>query len=71
MRLSVWMTREGLDDEGMAARLRHGDIGCDRTTVLRARNGRLPRRRLLDRIIEVTAGEVTANDFVEHIEAAE
>jgi hypothetical protein len=64
------MTREGLDDEGMAARLRQDDLGCDRTTILRARNGRLPRRRLLDRIIAVTAGEVTANDFMQS-EAAE
>lgn len=69
MKLARYMTREGLDDETMAARLRDsGDpVGakCDRTQVGRWRKGkRRPDWPMIALIARVTGNAVTADDWM-------
>lgn len=60
MTLGEWVRTKGMSHDDLAARL-----GCDRSTVSRYVSGhRMPRRPVLERITEITGGEVTANDFL-------
>lgn len=59
MDLSAWMTKEGLTDAALAARLKVAG-----NTVNRWRNRRRrPRASAVAMIYELSAGAVTANDF--------
>ena len=59
MKLRAYMQKEGLGDAQFAER-----IGVHRQTVRQYREGkRIPRPEIMRRIVEVTGGEVTAQDF--------
>ena len=58
MTLSEFLSERGLTDERFAQ-----SVGVSRTTVLRWRNGLIPERETMTRIVEATDGEVTPNDF--------
>ena len=58
MTLSEFLSERGLTDERFAQ-----SVGVTRTTVLRWRNGLLPERDTMARIVEATDGAVTPNDF--------
>ena len=59
--LARWMAMRGFDDDAVSAML-----GIDRTSVSRLRRGKQrPSWELLPRIIEITGGAVTAEDFFE------
>lgn len=58
MTLSEFLSERGLTDERFAQ-----SVGVSRTTVLRWRNGLIPERETMSRIVEATDGEVTPNDF--------
>jgi hypothetical protein len=71
MRLSKFMEREGLDDEGMAALVREDGTQCDRTTISRIRRGKVwVSRDIGVRIKAVTNGKVTVDDLLIANEAA-
>lgn len=60
MKLAEYMEQSQKDDAEMAA-----SLGVDRTTVMRLRTGRnRPSWAVADRLVEVTQGAVTPNDFV-------
>ena len=60
MRLDDWIAQRGITREAFAAL-----IDVEAPTVTRYANGdRVPRPRIMRRIIEVTEGQVTANDFI-------
>lgn len=66
MKLADWMLKSGVGDEVMASRLE-----VDRTTLSRLRRGiTRPSWDLVNRISEITSGEVTANDFMNSPEEA-
>ena len=59
MRLSDYLSEQGHGDAEFAVA-----IGVDRSSVNRMRNGKLvPSPAVMQRIIELTGGRVTANDF--------
>lgn len=58
MTLTQYLEREGLTDAQFADK-----IGVERSTVTRLRAGQMPSSKTLLAIIEITGGEVTANDF--------
>lgn len=61
MKLTAYLQERKLSVEAFAEL-----VECDPTTIWRAATGRsIPRRALLLRIMEVTGGKVTANDFIE------
>ncbi len=63
MRLDEYMEATALSDAALAER-----IGVARATVTRYRNQRrTPRREIMQRIIQVTRGKVTANDWLEAV----
>lgn len=67
MQLSDWMTQKKIDDDAMAAL-----INKSRVSVSRYRRGiETPGTDTLRRIVEVTGGEVSANDMLGISEAAE
>ncbi|WP_109613526.1 helix-turn-helix domain-containing protein [Pseudaminobacter salicylatoxidans] len=58
--LKIWRKANGLSTIEVGRRL-----GCTRQTVCRYEAGtRIPERSVLDRIIIMTGGSVTANDWV-------
>ncbi|MGY4224398.1 transcriptional regulator with XRE-family HTH domain [Bradyrhizobium sp. USDA 4503] len=61
MKLSDWIAREGLSHQEVGDR-----IGKSQAAVSRYAAGkRMPDEETLIKIFEVTAGEVTPNDFVD------
>ncbi len=61
MKLSDWLAREGKDLNTLAA-----ELGAPYYTTRRVlRHERMPDKALMRRIVKVTDGEVTANDFYE------
>ena len=61
MRLSSWLKDQGQTHEWLAIQL-----GVDRGTVTRYLSGaRRPSWDIMPRIIEITRGDVTANDFID------
>jgi hypothetical protein len=65
MKLGAWMVRQGLDDEGMAERIRAAGHDCDRTMILRYRTGkRRPKWPTITVIAAVTKNAVTADDWM-------
>lgn len=71
MKLSLWMARERLDDELMAARIEAAGASCSPHAVAKWRRGeRIPRGRNMALLLEVTSGEVTPNDFIESLPAS-
>lgn len=59
MKLNSWMEREKLGNEAMGAL-----IGVHPVSVSKYRQGKMvPRPGLMAKIIELTGGDVTANDF--------
>lgn len=65
MKLAHWMTREGLDDEDMAKKVRTRRVKCDRSMIFRYRCGmRRPGWPVIIRIAAVTNNQVTANDWM-------
>ncbi len=40
-------------------------IGVERSTVTRLRGGQIPKKLVMQAIVEKTEGQVTANDFFE------
>lgn len=60
MTLKEWMDQEGLDQEGVASL-----VGFTQSTISRALNGATaPSWDLMKKLLEVTDGKVTPNDFV-------
>jgi len=60
MKLGAWITEQKLTHEGAAVLLE-----IDQVTVTRYVNGtRTPRKPIMERIVKVTGGAVTANDFM-------
>lgn len=60
MRLDSYLEKNGISVESFAA-----DIGVHRTSVYRFISGvAFPRASTIQRIIEITGGKVTANDFL-------
>ena len=71
MQLADWLKRERLTHDQFAVLLSDADRSVDRSTVTRwlpGDDGSPPKRRpgwdLLARILEVTKGDVTPNDFL-------
>ncbi len=61
MKLSEWIAREGKDLNSLAL-----ELGAPYYTTRRVlRHERMPDKALMQRIVTLTAGEVTANDFYE------
>jgi len=61
MKLAAYLRSRNLKHQEFAAL-----IGCEQPTVTRfVRGRRIPSAALMRRIVEVTEGEVTANDFFE------
>ena len=61
MKLSDWLAREGKDLNTLAA-----ELGAPYYTARRVlRHERMPDKGLMKKIVELTGGEVTANDFYE------
>ena len=61
MKLIDWMKQKNLDDEAVATL--HGD--CSAGAVKKWKYGeRIPRDAQMRRLIEISEGAVTANDFV-------
>jgi hypothetical protein len=59
MKLSQYLAETNLTDAAFADM-----VGAERSTITRLRGGdQIPSRPLMLRIVEVTAGLVTANDF--------
>lgn len=59
MKLSDYLQQQGLDDAAFAAQ-----IGCDRTTIFRIREGKTkPSDALKERIAIETGGLVQPNDY--------
>lgn len=59
MTLKAYMLEKGLRDEDFALL-----AGCDRTTIYRLREkGQRPSPALMEKIAEVTGGQVQPNDF--------
>ncbi len=72
MKLADYMKREGLDDAAIAGKVATDDLPCERTMISRFRRGiRRPEWRMINRIAEVTNNEVTGDDWMKLIEAAE
>lgn len=60
MKLSAWISKKKLTHAAFGAM-----IGATQAAVSRYVSGqRVPRPRVMARIVEVTKGQVTANDFV-------
>lgn len=60
MRLSDWMSMNGVNDDQLAEK-----VGVDRATISRIRRGKhKPSWPLLLKLREITAGAVSAEDFV-------
>ena len=60
MTLDEWLTRQGMEAKTFAEQ-----VGVDKATVGRWRGGgTVPRPRVMARIVAVTGGAVTANDFM-------
>jgi len=67
MRLSEFMSEHDLKDEDMAQRL-----GCDRSYVLKLRNGvAKPSATMMGTIAEKTGGSVQPNDWFENLPEAD
>ncbi|WP_300396362.1 helix-turn-helix transcriptional regulator [Henriciella sp.] len=61
MTLADWLTKHDLSDADFAER-----IGVSRQALHRYKTGdRHPRTTIMEKIVEHTGGEVTANDFFE------
>lgn len=58
MQLAAYLKAHAIDDETFA-----GQIGCDRSTVWRLRNGSKPSPTLMETIAQKTKGAVLPNDF--------
>lgn len=58
MRLKEYLDQTGVTRAEFARR-----IGVQHITVTRYLNGRVPEPSVMEKIIETTDGEVTANDF--------
>lgn len=59
MMLSEWMAANGFTDERLAA-----ELGVVRSTASRIRRGKvIPSRKSIERIVEITAGQVQPNSF--------
>lgn len=66
MKLADYLTREGLTDAEFAER-----VGCDRTTILRARKGtHKPSPALMEEIARQTNGEVRPDDYFDGLPEA-
>lgn len=66
MDLATWLTQNEMTDAAFADR-----VGCNQKTINRARRGlTMPEVALIERIEEVTAGEVTVADLFEAVRAA-
>ena len=64
MRLADWLTANDTSDAAFAA-----PIGVTRQTVARYKSGdRRPEGDVLERIVQVTDGRVTPNDFLDALE---
>lgn len=60
MKLADYLNEQNLRQEEFAARL-----GVEQATVSRYLSGkRMPTRRILEVIVEITSGRVTPNDFM-------
>jgi hypothetical protein len=71
MQLADWMHRKNLRDQAMADLLTNDLVQVERSMVSRyRRRTHRPSWPVVERIIEVTGGEVTADDFV-NVQAAE
>lgn len=64
MKFDTYLERNHLTDAAFAR-----VIGVSREAVRRYRGGRIPTREIMRRIVDVTDGLVTPNDF--HLDAAE
>lgn len=62
MKLNAYLEREKLKDAEFAALVR-----CDRTTILRIRNGQKPSPTLMEEIARVTDGLVRPDDYFEDL----
>lgn len=60
MRLSDWMRLQGLSDDQVAEK-----VEVDRATISRIRRGKhKPSWRVIERLHEITGGDVGADDFL-------
>jgi transcriptional regulator with XRE-family HTH domain len=63
MKLSAWMTQEGLDDQELGRR-----VGKDRSTIYRIRTGtHKPSPDLMEAIAKATGGQVLPNDYFDDL----
>lgn len=65
MRFGEYMVSRDLKDEGMASL-----IGCDRSYVVKLRNGRVPSPEMIRHIANVTENAVQFDDWLPREEAA-
>lgn len=71
MKLSRYMARHDLDDEGMAEKVRAVGVKCDRTMISKYRRLRCrPDWPMINALAQVTCNAVTADDWMS-LEAAE
>lgn len=72
MKLPEYMTREGIDDEAMAEKVRAHGVNCERTMISRYRRGKMqPSWPMIAALAKASENQVTANDWQPAMEAAE